>query len=198
MHQAAFCPRCAGALADLVPALDSRPRRVCTRCAFVLYLNPKLAAGTVPVRDGRIALVRRAVEPAVGLWTWPCGYVEIDETVEEAARRETLEESGLVVGLGDLLGAYSYPVPAGGSFTPTNGLVILAWATQTLEGELVAGDDAAEAAWFRPDEIPWDALAFESSRRALEDVLRRLSGPASRAVAPRGASRARRSRRSAP
>ncbi len=113
MHLAAFCPRCAAPLVDKVPELDNRPRRVCPKCAFVVYVNPKIAAGTVPVRDGRIALIRRGIEPSRGRWSWPCGYVEIDETVEEAAARETREESGLVVRLGSLLGTYSYPAARG-------------------------------------------------------------------------------------
>ena len=141
MHLAAFCPRCAAPLVDKVPELDNRPRRVCPKCAFVVYVNPKVAAGTVPVRDGRIALIRRGIEPSRGLWSWPCGYVEIDETVEEAAARETREESGLVVRLGGLLGTYSYPAERGAHPTPTSGLVVLSWATESVEGELVAGDE---------------------------------------------------------
>ncbi len=172
MFRASFCPRCAAALVDRVPAFDNRPRRVCPNCGFVVYVNPKIAAGTVPVRDGQVALIRRAVEPGRGLWSWPCGYVEIDEAVEEAARRETREESGLVVALGGLLGTYSYPVLPEEGPTPTNGLVVLAWSTAAVEGELAAGDDADDAAWFGPDRIPWDDLAFDSSRRALRDFLR--------------------------
>ena len=73
MHEAAFCPRCATALTARVPDLDTRVRKVCPRCSFVVYVNPKIAAGTVPVRDGKIALVRRGIEPSLGRWSWPCG-----------------------------------------------------------------------------------------------------------------------------
>lgn len=176
MHRAAFCPRCAAPLIDKVPELDTRPRRVCPSCGFVVYVNPKIAAGTVPSRDGRIALIRRGIEPSRGLWSWPCGYVEIDESVEEAARRETREESGLVVALGAMLGAYSYPVDPKDGHTPTTGLVILSWTTTSVEGEIAAGDDAQDAAWFEVDGIPWTELAFDSSRRALEDFLLATSG----------------------
>ncbi len=172
MHLAAFCPRCAAPLVERVPDLDNRKRRVCSKCAFVVYLNPKIAAGTLPVRDGKIAMIRRGVEPSRGKWSWPCGYVEIDETVEEAALRETREESGLVVGIGAMLGAYSYPVRAADQPSATTGLVIMAWPTKSVEGELVAGDDADDAAWFALDAIPWADLAFDSTRRALEDYLR--------------------------
>ena len=175
MHAAAFCPRCAAPLIDKVPDLDSRPRRVCPKCAFVVYVNPKIAAGTVPVRDGRVALIRRGVEPSRGLWSWPCGYLEIDETLEEGAVRETREESGLVVRLDKILGPYSYPVESAAGPTPTTGLVVVSWTTSAVEGELAAGDDAVDAAWFEFDKIPWAELAFDSSRRALQDVLRTIS-----------------------
>lgn len=176
MHAAAFCPRCGAALAERVPSDDSRVRKVCTRCAYVVYVNPKIAAGTIPLRDGRIAMIRRGIEPSIGLWSWPCGYVEIDETIEEGARRETREESGLVVTLGPMLGAYSYPVRAGDAPGPTNGIIVASWATAGVEGELVAGDDAADAAWFDPFALDWDTLAFDSTRRALRDLLARLRG----------------------
>lgn len=175
MHAAAFCPRCAAPLVDKVPELDSRTRRVCPKCAYVVYANPRIAAGTLPVRDGRVALIRRGIEPSRGLWSWPCGYVEIDETVEAGAVRETLEESNLSVRLGKLLGPYSYPVEAVVGPTPTTGLVIVAWTTESVDGELAAGDDAVDAAWFDADAIPWKELAFDSSRRALEDWLRLTS-----------------------
>jgi ADP-ribose pyrophosphatase YjhB (NUDIX family) len=178
VHAAAFCPRCAAPLVEKIPELDTRPRRVCPKCAFVVYFNPKVAAGTVPVRDGRVALIRRGIEPSRGLWSWPCGYVEIDETVEAGALRETHEESGLVVRLGKLLGPYSYPVEAAAGPTATTGLVILSWTTAAVDGDLVAGDDAVDAAWFDVDKIPWTELAFDSSRRALEDWLR-VTSPSS-------------------
>jgi ADP-ribose pyrophosphatase YjhB (NUDIX family) len=154
-----------------VPELDSRPRRVCSKCAFVVYVNPKIAAGTIPWRDGKIALIRRGIEPSRGLWSWPCGYVEIDETVEEGAARETREESGLVVALGPMLGAYSYPVRPEEGPSATSGIVVMSWDTTAAEGDLVAGDDAVDAAWFAVDDIPWDELAFDSTRRALRDWL---------------------------
>lgn len=174
MHAASFCPRCAAPLGERIPPDDTRPRKVCTNCAFVVYVNPKVAAGTVPLRDGRIALIRRGVEPSRGLWSWPCGYVEIDETVEEAACRETREESGLVVTLGGLLGAYSYPVRPGDAVTPAVGVIVMSWDCVAVDGDLAPGDDAADAAWFRPDALPWDDLAFDSTRRALRDFLSRL------------------------
>jgi ADP-ribose pyrophosphatase YjhB (NUDIX family) len=173
VHKALYCPRCAAPLEDRVPELDSRLRKVCTACGFILYVNPKMSAGSVPVLDGKLALIRRALEPGRGLWSFPCGWVEADETVEECARRETLEECGLHIELGDLLGIYSYP--AGSPLGPAvgAGIIVISFAARAASAELVPGDDADDAAWFAPDDIPWDELAFDSSHRALRAMLAR-------------------------
>lgn len=173
MHLAKYCPRCSAPLVERVPPEDNRVRKTCTACSHVVYVNPRAAAGCLPVRDGKVALIRRGVEPGIGLWSWPCGYVEVDETVEEAAVRETREESGLVVGLAGMLGLYSYPVRPRDGFTPTTGLIVVAFEVAGVEGDLCAGDDAVDADWFALDRLPWDRLAFDSTRRALEDLLGR-------------------------
>jgi len=173
MHRSRFCPLCAAPLTRRVPEFDNRERLTCPACGYVLYVNPKMAAGTIPYRDGKVALVQRGIEPGLGLWSWPCGYVEIDETVEDCAMRETREESALTVELGELLGVYSYPVVAEHGHTPTSGLIVMAWETTSVTGELTAGDDADHAQWYGLDEIPWDLLAFDSSRRAIRDFLAR-------------------------
>lgn len=175
MHLAKFCLRCAGELVERVPVGDDRSRRICVHCGYVAYVNPKIATGTLPVRDGKVALIRRAVEPAVGRWSWPAGYLEADETVEDAARRETREETGLEVTLGPMLGLYSFPANRPETILPGVGLVVVAWATTAVSGTLRAGDDADEAAWFDLDDLPWERLAFASSRMGLADLLTRLA-----------------------
>jgi ADP-ribose pyrophosphatase YjhB (NUDIX family) len=172
----AFCPHCAAPLEVRTPPGDDRPRLVCTKCAFVLYVNPKAAAGTVP-RDpaGRVALIRRGVEPGRGKWSWPCGYVESDETVPGCAVRETREETGLAVELGELLGIYSYPVSEREGADAGAGMIIICYAATTDGTGLVAGDDATDARWFAPGEIPWDDLAFDSAHRGVRDALARDS-----------------------
>jgi ADP-ribose pyrophosphatase YjhB (NUDIX family) len=81
---------------------------VCSGCGFVCYLHPKIVAVTIPVRDGRVLLTRRAIEPSHGLWTFPGGYVDWGESVAAAARREMREEVGLDLEPGGLVGIYSY------------------------------------------------------------------------------------------
>ncbi|MBI2899896.1 MAG: NUDIX hydrolase [Planctomycetes bacterium] len=157
-----FCSQCGAPMTKRVPEGDHRPRHACSRCGFVHYLDPKVACGSIPESDGRIVLIRRNIEPRLGTWTFPCGFMEVDETVEEAARRETKEETGLAVELTDPLGTFSYSDTWwGGS------IVVVAFASRVVGGELCAGTDAGEARLFRTGEIPWGELAFRSSVAAL-------------------------------
>ena len=159
-----FCPLCGGALVPRVVPPDGREHPVCAGCGFVFYLHPKVVAGTIPVRDGRILLTRRAIEPSRGLWTFPGGYVDWGEDVREAGRRETLEEVGLAVELEGIVGIYSYPQ------SPV--VIVVFHATVPDGAEPVANaDEVLEVAYFAPDEIPWDTLAFPSTREALRDWL---------------------------
>jgi len=99
-----FCPMCGGALEPRAIKQNEPERLVCVRCGFVFYLDPKVAVGTI-IRDdgGRIALVKRAIEPGYGKWVYPGGYVDRGELVHDAAIREAREESGLHVRLGRLI-----------------------------------------------------------------------------------------------
>jgi ADP-ribose pyrophosphatase YjhB (NUDIX family) len=137
---------------------------VCRGCDFVYYLHPKVVAGTIPVRDGRVLLTRRAIDPARGLWTFPGGYVDWGEDVAAAARRETLEEVCLRVELDGLVGIYSY------SEAP---VVIVVFRASVPDGAEAAANaqEVLEVGYFAPDEIPWDALAFRSTGEALRDWL---------------------------
>ncbi len=163
-----FCPQCGGALEDRRLTGDHRPRKVCARCAHVYYIGPKIAAGTVPVGDGKVWLVRRGVEPGLGLWSFPCGYVELDETLEDAARRETEEETGLQVRIAELLGIYTFPGPDGHIR-----VAVASYRSEVLGGSPTAADDVVEVQAFAPDAIPWAELAFHSSHAALRAWLTR-------------------------
>src|ERR1041385_1492131 len=104
-----FCPRCAGTLAWRV-LKDSEPQRlVCESCSFVFYLDPKVAACTICMVDGGIVLLKRTIEPRIGTWVFPGGFVDRGEGVSAAAIRETLEESNLRVSLPGILDVYSFP-----------------------------------------------------------------------------------------
>ena len=162
-----FCPRCGGALASQRIKANEPERLVCERCAFIFYQDPKVVAATIFTLDGSVVLLRRAVEPALGLWVFPGGYVDRGESVTDAAIRETKEESNLDVRLRSLLNVYSYP----GS--PN---VVVVYAAEVIGGELRACDESAEAKTFTPTNIPWEKLAFTSTREALREYLQRYLG----------------------
>ena len=152
-----YCPQCGEALETRMIA--DRVRPICPDCGFIFYLNPIVAAGTLVERDGRVALIRRGVEPGRGLWGLPAGYVEADESAEEAAVRETREEAGLYVEIDGLLDAFSY------TSAQSRG-VLLIYAAHSASGALQAGDDAMDAGWFGPDELP--EMAFRTHREVLQ------------------------------
>ena len=163
-----FCPRCGGDLdRRIVKAIEPK-RLVCRACSFIFYQDPKVVAGTVFTLDGGIVLLKRGVEPALGKWVFPGGYVDRGESVQDAAVRETKEESQLDVRLNSLLNVYSYPR------SPN---VIVVYAAEVVGGELVAADESVEARIFLPVEVPWHDLAFDSTRDALNDYIKSYLKP---------------------
>jgi 8-oxo-dGTP diphosphatase len=157
-----FCPRCGGSLERRQVKANEPKRLVCQACSFIFYQDPKVVAGTVCELDGGIVLLKRGVEPAFGKWVFPSGYVDRGETVQEAAIRETKEESQLEVRLKSLLNVYSYPR------SPN---VIVVYRADIVGGELAAADESTEARTFLADELPWHDLAFDSTRDALKDYI---------------------------
>jgi 8-oxo-dGTP diphosphatase len=157
-----FCPQCGGRLEQRIIQPKEPPRLVCRDCGFVFYLDPKLAAiAIIPWEDG-LVLARRAIEPGYGLWVAPGGFVDVGERVEDAVVREVREEVFLDVRINRLLNIYSYP----GRTT-----VIVAYVAEVIAGRPGGGDETLEARIFRPDEIPWEEIAFTSTRDALRDYL---------------------------
>jgi len=162
-----FCPMCGGALEPRAIKQNEPERLVCVRCGFVFYLDPKVAVGTI-IRDddGRIVLVKRAIEPGYGKWVYPGGYVDRGELVKDAAVREAREEAGLQVRLERLINVYSYPGRAP---------VVIVYAATIVGGTLMVDDEGLEARFFRAEEIPWDDLAFPSTHDALREYLGALA-----------------------
>jgi ADP-ribose pyrophosphatase YjhB (NUDIX family) len=155
-----FCPVCGGNLLRQILKEQEPSRLVCSRCNFVFYLDPKVVACSIVEMDGRIVLLKRAIDPQRGKWVLPGGYVDRGETVTAAAIRETQEECGLVTRIARLLGVYSYAGrPA----------VVVVYVAERVSGELVAGDETEEFGLYPKDEIPWIKLAFQSTVDALRD-----------------------------
>lgn len=156
-----FCPKCGGPLRLQEVKGDPKERLVCESCDFIFYQDPKVSACTIPVMDGKVVMVRRAINPGKGLWVFPGGYMDADETVEQAAMRETLEEVGLTVRLTKLVGVYSYGTS----------VVVIVYACEVVGGTLCIDGESLEVRAFGPEEIPWELLAFPSTRDALRDFL---------------------------
>ncbi|MCK9518526.1 MAG: NUDIX hydrolase [Dehalococcoidia bacterium] len=159
-----YCMHCGQRLTTAIPENDTKRRLVCFDCGFVHYINPRPVAGLIPVReDGQLLLVRRAIEPRAGTWVFPGGYMDLGETAEEAAARETLEEANLEVSGLSLLGVYTRPGP---------GVVVIVYEALALS-EGSPGEECSEVRWFHPGGIPWDELAFDSTIAALHDWAKR-------------------------
>lgn len=163
-----YCSACGGRLEH------AGRHPVCTGCGRTQHRDPKVGVGVVAVRDGRLLLVRRGVEPGKGLWALPAGYVDAGEDPRQAAARETYEETGLHVRVGAVVDVYANPGTGG----HRGASFFLAFAAEVVGGELAAADDALEAGFFDADELP--ELAFESTRDAVDRLAaqsRRLSSP---------------------
>lgn len=166
-----FCSRCGGLLAARFVAEESRDRLVCQSCGTITYLNVKAVAATIPEVGGAAVLLRRAIEPRIGTWTFPGGFVDLGESVPEAAVRETLEEVNLEVRLTSLLNVYS---------SAGSPVVLVVYRAEVCAGELRAGVEALEVATFKPDAIPWPELSFWTTTAALQDWVREVQRPARR------------------
>lgn len=154
-----FCRACAAAVEHRVPDDgDTRVRAVCPACGTIHYENPLNVVGTVPVWGERVLLCRRAIEPRRGLWTLPAGFMELGETTEQGALRETREEAGADVALEGL-------------FTLLNvarvGQVHIYYRARLLSERLAPGPETLEARLFAEHEIPWDELAFRTVHETL-------------------------------
>jgi len=142
-----------------IPEGDDRERLVCPDCGFIDYQNPRIVVGAVCTWEGKFLLCRRAIEPSLGKWTFPAGFMELNETVAEGAAREAYEEAGVKVDIQDLIGVYE---------VPQVGHVMMMHRAPMRSGDFHAGIESLEVALFDWDDIPWDDLAFPSVAWTLE------------------------------
>jgi ADP-ribose pyrophosphatase YjhB (NUDIX family) len=152
---------------SVVPEGEDRIRRVCDTCGFIDYVNPRIVTGSVAAaQDGRILLCKRAIEPRLGFWTLPAGFMELGETVEEAAAREAREEANAELDIKGVLAIYSIP---------RIGQVQVMFEARLLNVP-TPGPESQSVDLFAWDEIPWGELAFPSVRWALEHWRARRDG----------------------
>ena len=159
-----FCSECAHPVALLIPEGDNRPRYVCRHCDAIHYQNPKLVVGSIPVweppgEEVKILLCKRAIEPRLGYWTLPAGFMENDETTAQAAVRETEEEAGADIEIGSLFSLLNVAQVH---------QVHLFYLARLRNLDYAAGVESLEVRMFSESEIPWDELAFPTIRKTLE------------------------------
>ena len=153
-----YCPHCATSIVWRLVAGRERP--ACPGCGFIHYEDPKLVAVAVIPMDGKLVLGRRAINPGLGYWSFPAGYVNRGESVDDAMVREVQEETHLKVEVEQLLGLYS---------EADNPIVLAAYVAHAVGGTLAPGEEVSEVGLFDLDGLP--ELAFPNDQRILGDWL---------------------------
>ncbi|MDA1189943.1 MAG: NUDIX domain-containing protein [Chloroflexi bacterium] len=157
-HGIKFCQHCGNRLSEA--SIEGKTRQHCAECGHVVFLDPKLAAVVLIGEERRLLMVKRGVEPALGAWAFPSGYVDRGESVEQAAVREVQEETGLVVELNTMVGLYS---------RAESHVVLAVYDARITGGGLRAGYDAEEVDWFSLGKLP--PLPFPHDTQILSDWL---------------------------
>jgi len=153
-----FCSHCGSPVISKIPTGDHLPRFVCTGCGMIHYKNPLLVLGCVPQWEGKILLCRRAIEPRLGFWTVPAGFMENGETMQHAAARECYEEALATVEVGSLLAVVN---------VTHAGQVHVMFRAQLVKPEFAPGPESLEVGLYDETEIPWGQLAFASGEFTL-------------------------------
>jgi ADP-ribose pyrophosphatase YjhB (NUDIX family) len=153
-----YCCYCSAELIYDIPDDDNRYRYICRRCDIVHYQNPKIVAGCIPVWEDSILLCKRAIEPRLGYWTLPAGFMELGESSLEAGIRETLEEANARVEVEDLFAVFNLPHVD---------QVYMMFRSRLLDLDFSPGIESLEVKLFSEDEIPWGELAFRTITETL-------------------------------
>jgi len=154
-----YCPVCSSEMLD--KSIEGRKRQVCSSCGWIHYENPlPCSAAFVQNERGEILLVQRGVEPGIGKWGLPSGFIEIDETPQQGCLRELKEETGLEGNISELIGVYSQE-------SSLYKRVIIIGFRMEVRGNLKPGSDSLDAGYFPPDSLP--EIAFRSHREMIKD-----------------------------
>ncbi len=155
-----FCTGCGNTVALKIPEGDDRERFVCTSCEFIHYVNPRVIVGCVPVYEGKVLLCKRAIEPRLGYWTLPAGFMENGETTPQGAARETWEEARAKVSKLELYRVFDVPYIS---------QVYMFYRCDLDNGEYGVGPESLESGLYAEDQIPWDEIAFPVVRETLKE-----------------------------
>ena len=158
MDKYKFCPRCKN---DLISSKNSYS---CNHCGLKIYQNPKPCVSALPVKDGKVLLSRRANEPFKGEYDLIGGFMNVEENVEEALRREVKEETGLDIKIVKLLGTYPDRYGKGGDYT-----INLQFIVEITGGILMAKDDISSLEWVQINNLP-EINGFNNTKETLKDL----------------------------
>jgi ADP-ribose pyrophosphatase YjhB (NUDIX family) len=153
-----FCSNCGNRVVLKVPEGELLPRHVCPNCGTIHYENPKVVVGSVPEYQGRILICKRGIQPRLGYWTIPAGFMENDETMEAGAAREAVEEALIKVEIGGLLLLAN---------VTSARQVHVFFRSRMLTPDFGVTHESLEVKLIDEREIPWDDLAFPSTEYAL-------------------------------
>ncbi len=161
LHRAPIrhCRNCGAAVVYRVPDDgDTRERAVCPACQTIHYENPLNVVGTVPFLGDRVLLCKRAIEPRLGKWTLPAGFMELGETLAQGAQRETDEEAGAKIEMGALFSIMN---------VTRVGQVHVYFLAELLSDRFDPGHETSDTRLCREEEIPWDEIAFRTVAETL-------------------------------
>lgn len=154
-----FCSECGKSVVHRIPEGDNLPRFICEHCDTIHYQNPKLVVGCLPVWNEQILLCKRAIEPCHGLWTLPAGFMENQESLEEAALRESTEEANANLEIDGIYSIISLP--------HINQIYVI-YRARLLDLDFYAGPESLDVQLFNEDEIPWEQIAFKTIDHTLK------------------------------
>jgi len=154
-----YCSACGSSVAVKIPAGDTHPRHVCEACGTIHYINPKIVVGALAEWEGKVLMCRRAIEPRLGFWTLPAGFMENHETTAQGAIRETLEEARAQVELGPIFSLINVPHIS---------QVHIVYRARLLDLDFGPGEESLEVTLMEETQIPWNEIAFRSIALTLQ------------------------------
>jgi ADP-ribose pyrophosphatase YjhB (NUDIX family) len=161
-----YCSDCGDPIVMKVPEGDDRERHCCDSCGAIHYFNPRIIVACIPRWEGKIMLCKRGIEPRHGYWTVPGGFMELDETTEQGAMRETWEETHAKVNITRLHGMYNIP---------QIGQVYVVYLADMISPEFEVTPESTEIRLFDPSDIPWDSIAFNVIEKSLRQYVEGVS-----------------------